>query len=358
MLHKCLVINLVLLLLLYRFPESKLQRRVSKESSSLLARKLELTQSARLAFTAYLRDYCLMARRNPTKQKQQQQQQSNELLNVFNAKDLPVEKFANSLGLPFISSLPKEYIQLVPDSVKLIKSFPSVVSNLSDGNVNQLSTTTATTDNVFSSMKMNLPHSTELIASNTDNNVDENDINMDSDDNLLIKKSSFNVMPNETKLKPLDLVQDTSTDDDTIEDDQHSRKSVNKLKKLSRIQLAKKELKQKIRSHRKLEFDDEGHVICEKIGDIPVAKPPIPIDNQIETTITSNETLNIDQERRLLHEIIDKEDKKLWRQRIRQRHQAERKKLKEERKKLSQSNGPKISLKENSSDSNIENESD
>lgn len=98
MLHKCLVINLVLLLLLlYRFPESKLQRRVSKESSSLLARKLELTQSARLAFTAYLRDYCLMARRNPTKQKQQQQQ-SNELLNVFNAKDLPVEKFANSLG--------------------------------------------------------------------------------------------------------------------------------------------------------------------------------------------------------------------------------------------------------------------
>ncbi|CAH8610364.1 unnamed protein product [Schistosoma guineensis] len=336
---------------LVKFPESKLQRRVSKESSSLLARKLELTQSARLAFTAYLRDYCLMARRNPTKQKQQQ---FNELLNVFNAKDLPVEKFANSLGLPFISSLPKEYIQLVPDSVKLIKSFPSVVSNLSDDNVNQLSTTTATTDNVFSSIEMDLPHSTELITPNTDNNVDENDINMDSDDNLLIKKSSINVIPNETKLKPLDLVQDTSTDDDTIEDDQHSRKS----KKLSRIQLAKKELKQKIRSHRKLEFDDEGHVICEKIGDIPVAKPPIPIDNQIETTITSNETLNIDQERRLLHEIIDKEDKKLWRQRIRQRHQAERKKLKEERKKLSQSNGPKISLKENSSDSNIEDESD
>ncbi|CAH8612903.1 unnamed protein product [Schistosoma bovis] len=344
---------------LVKFPESKLQRRVSKESSSLLARKLELTQSARLAFTAYLRDYCLMARRNPTKQKQQQQQ-SNELLNVFNAKDLPVEKFANSLGLPFISSLPKEYIQLVPDSVKLIKSFPSVISNLSDDNVNQLSTTTTTTDtdNVFNSMKMDLPHSTELITSNTDNNVDENDINMDSDDNLLIKKSSINVIPNETKLKRLDLVQDTSTDDDTIEDDQHSRKSVNKLKKLSRIQLAKKELKQKIRSHRKLEFDDEGHVICEKIGDIPVAKPPIPIDNQIETTITSNETLNIDQERRLLHEIIDKEDKKLWRQRIRQRHQAERKKLKEERKKLSQSNGPKISLKENSSDSNVEDESD
>lgn len=111
----------------------------------------------------------------------------------------------------------------------MIKSFPSVISNLSDDNVNQLSTTTATTDNVFSSMKMDLPHSTQLITSNTDNNVDENDINMDSDDNLLIKKSSINVIPNETKLKPLDLVQDTSTDDDTIEDDQHSRKSVNKL---------------------------------------------------------------------------------------------------------------------------------
>lgn len=109
----------------------------------------------------------------------------------------------------------------------MIKSFPSVISNLSDDNVNQLSTTTATTDNVFSSI--DLPHSTELVTSNTDNNVDENDINMDSDDNLLIKKSSINVIPNETKLKPLDLVQDTSTDDDTIEDDQHSRKSVNKL---------------------------------------------------------------------------------------------------------------------------------
>lgn len=109
----------------------------------------------------------------------------------------------------------------------MIKSFPSVISNLSDDNVNQLSTTTATTDNVFSSI--DLPHSTELVTSNTDNNVDENDINMDSDDNLLIKKSSINVIPNETKLKRLDLVQDTSTDDDTIEDDQHSRKSVNKL---------------------------------------------------------------------------------------------------------------------------------
>ncbi|CAI2732625.1 unnamed protein product [Schistosoma spindalis] len=343
---------------LVKFPESKLQRRVSKESSSLLARKLELTQSARLAFTAYLRDYCLMARRNPTKQKQKQ---SNELLNVFNAKDLPVEKFANSLGLPFISSLPKEYIQLVPDSVKLIKSFPSVVSNLSDDNVNQLSTTTTTTDNVSSSMKMKLPHSTELIISNTDNNLDENDDhNMDSDDNLLIKKSSIHIMPNETKLKPLDLVQDTSTDDDdTVKEDQHNRRSVNKLKKLSRIQLAKKELKQKIRSHRKLEFDDEGHVICEKIGNIPIAKPPIPLDNQMNTTIISNnEILNIDQERRLLHEIIDKEDKKLWRQRIHQRHQAERKKLKEKRKTFSQSIGPKVLLKENSSDSNVEEESD
>ncbi|CAH8632410.1 unnamed protein product [Schistosoma rodhaini] len=352
-----------------KFPESKLQRRVSKESSSLLARKLELTQSARLAFTAYLRDYCLMARRNPTKQ--QKQQQPSELLNVFNAKDLPVEKFANSLGLPFISSLPKEFIQLVPDSVKLIKSFPSVVSNLSDNNDNQLSTTTSTTttDNVFNLMKMKLPHSTELISLNINNNIDEDDDhNIDSDDNLLIKKSSINVIPNETKLKPLDLVQDTSSDDnddDIGENDQHktnqpekSRKSINKLKKLSRIQLAKKELKQKIRSHRKLEFDDEGHVICEKIGDIPIAKPPIPINDQIETTMASNEALNIDQERRLLHEIIDKEDKKLWRQRIRQRHQAERKKLKEERKKLNQLNGPKVSLKENSSDSTIENESD
>ncbi|XP_018653412.1 putative dead box ATP-dependent RNA helicase [Schistosoma mansoni] len=348
-----------------KFPESKLQRRVSKESSSLLARKLELTQSARLAFTAYLRDYCLMARRNPTKQ--QKQQQPSELLNVFNAKDLPVEKFANSLGLPFISSLPKEFIQLVPDSVKLIKSFPSVVSNLSDNNDNQLSTTT--TDNVSNLMKMKLPHSTELISLNINNNIDEDDDhNIDSDDNLLIKKSSINVIPNETKLKPLDLVQDTSSDDnddDIGENDQHktnqpekSRKSINKLKKLSRIQLAKKELKQKIRSHRKLEFDDEGHVICEKIGDIPIAKPLIPHDNQIETTMASNEALNIDQERRLLHEIIDKEDKKLWRQRIRQRHQAERKKLKEERKKLSQLNSPKVSLKENSSDSTIENESD
>ncbi|CAH8548171.1 unnamed protein product [Schistosoma turkestanicum] len=349
------------------FPESKLQRKVSKESSSLLARKLDLTQSARLAFTAYLRDYCLMARRKPVKQQQQhQQQQPNETLNVFNVKDLPIEKYANSLGLPFISSLPKEYIQLVPDSMKFIKTFPSITSNLPlDNNVDQLSdvnptTTTATTTTNTTEKAFHL--------GNVDQNQDNDDD--DDDDNLLIKKNSSDVVvSNSTGLKLLDFVQNSSTDDDHNDDVdkdsqskfdpyESSRKSNSKTKNLTRVQLAKKELKQKIRSHRKLEFDEEGHVICEKIGDIPIAKPPLipPVDDVEMSEPTSfNEALNIDRERRLLHEIIDKEDKKLWRQRIRERHRAERKKLKEERKKLSQSNGPKVTLKEeNSTDSNME----
>ncbi|KAK4468486.1 hypothetical protein MN116_007689 [Schistosoma mekongi] len=334
-----------------KFPESRIQRRVSKESSSLLARKLELTQSARLAFSAYIRDYCLMARINSTKQHKR-----NETTGVFNAKALPIEKYANSLGLPFISSLPKEYLQLVPDAVKYIKSFPTVVASSSD-NVTQLSTSIINDNRDDELSTVNLESTSSAPAALVavkDDNID----NTDSDDNLLLRKPLNTFMPNSSELKPLDLVENSSTDDENediqnaINEFKTSGKSTNKSKKLSRMQLAKRELKRKIRSHRKLEFDDEGHVICEKIGNIPVAKPPIIADDQIEAK--SCEMLNIDKERHLLHDIIDKEDKKVWRQRIRERHQAERKKLKEERKKLSQSNGPKITLKERSSDSNME----
>ncbi|KAH8873449.1 ATP-dependent RNA helicase DBP4 [Schistosoma japonicum] len=303
-----------------KFPESRLQRRVSKESSSLLARKLELTQSARLAFSAYIRDYCLMARINSTKQHKR-----NETSGVFNAKALPVEKYANSLGLPFISSLPKEYLQLVPDAVKFIKSFPTVVASSSD-NVIQLSTSTINDDRGDELSTVNsesIPSTSAALVAVKDDNID----NTDSDDNLLVRKPLNTFIPNSSELKPLDLVENSSTDDEN-----------------KNIQNAINELKTSGKSTNK-------SVICEKIGDIPVAKPLLIADDQIE--VESYEMLNIDKERHLLHDIIDKEDKKVWRQRIRERHQAERKKLKEERRKLSQSNGPKITLKEHSFDSNI-----
>ncbi|CAH8592608.1 unnamed protein product [Heterobilharzia americana] len=329
-----------------KFPESKIHRRVSKESSSLLARKLDLSHSARLAFTAYLRDYCLMARGNKTVK--QQHQKIDETLSIFNAKALPIEKFAISLGIPFISSLPKEYLDLVPEAAKFIKTFPTV-SNLSEDksfDVSQMSK-----DDNLNTMKMD-----SMLSNNEKERSKSFNEDDDDDDNLLVRKPSNNLIQSLSGLKRLDLVEESSTDEEENSHDQiissvalePARKSGNKMKNLNRIQLAKKELKQKVRPHRKLQFDDEGHIICEKIGNVPIAKPPIIIEE------TSTEIFDVERERRLLHEVIDKEDKKLWRERVKQRHQTERKKLKEERKKLSQSVGPKVSLEENSLNSNEE----
>ncbi|CAH8865531.1 unnamed protein product [Trichobilharzia szidati] len=347
-----------------KFPESKLHCRVSKESPSLLVRKLDLSCSARLAFTAYLRDYCLMARGNKGKKQKQQQQQHNtdEILSVFNAQSLPIEKFANSLGLPFISSLPKEYLELVPEAAKFIKTFPAVSKLSDDNNVDS-----ETGETVNDTHKLNTAQVGASLSNKTKSVIisevdkDDNDFDDDDDDDgddLLIRKpSNDNPTTNQIGVKRLDLVEEYSTDEENSLNETNlsvMSKSANKMKKLNRIQLAKKELKQKIRPHRKLVFDDEGHVICEKIGDVPVPKLPI-----IDAEVKPGETLDIERERQLLHEVIDKEDKRVWRERVKRQHQIERKKLKEKRIQLSQSSsaGPKVSLEEgSSSDSNEESE--
>lgn len=72
-----------------RFPENKIQHFVSTRAPLVLVRKLDLATSARLAFGAYVRDYCLIARNGQTKV---------QMPNVFDPTKLEISEFAKSLG--------------------------------------------------------------------------------------------------------------------------------------------------------------------------------------------------------------------------------------------------------------------
>ncbi|VDQ02653.1 unnamed protein product [Trichobilharzia regenti] len=244
--------------------------------------------------------------------------------------------------------MPKEYLDLVPEAAKLIKTFPAV-SKLSDDNNNSDDVDSETGETMNDTHKLKTTQvgpslSNKMKNVNNMSEVDNDAEDDDDGDDLLIRKPSNDDHPtaNQIGVKRLDLVEEYSTEEENSFNETNPlvmSKSTNKTKKLNRIQLAKKELKQKIRPHRKLVFDDEGHVICEKIGDVPVPKLPI-IDAEVKSEET---TLDIERERQLLHEVIDKEDKRVWRERVKRQHQIERKKLKDKRIQLSQSAaGPKV----------------
>ncbi|VDN18548.1 unnamed protein product [Dibothriocephalus latus] len=80
-----------------QIPESRIKPVISNRAPLLLASQPELAASARSAFTAYLRDYCF------TRKQSNASNRASDMSLVFQPTELPIAKFAASLGRSGVS---------------------------------------------------------------------------------------------------------------------------------------------------------------------------------------------------------------------------------------------------------------
>ncbi|KAF8564313.1 hypothetical protein P879_08500 [Paragonimus westermani] len=167
----------------------------------------------------------------------------------------------------------------------------------------------------------------------------------DQVDEFLVRKPEYvsltRIQRSETTgSKLLDVVEDTSSSDEATcaNEDEQKEESVadvtepTSMKKSTRVRRAKSELRRKIRTHSKIEFDESGQVVRRTIGDIPVVNA---LDASVEETQPSTiNRLDVENERRLLHQVVDQEDRKLWKERRLEQKRLNRKKLKDAKNKL------------------------
>ncbi|KAF5398180.1 RNA helicase, partial [Paragonimus heterotremus] len=223
---------------LQKFPESQINQFASKRAASLLAAKPELATAARAAFTAYLRDYCLGAG-SPARHATDSAKVG--IASVFNPAALPLGAFAISLGLPSVPELPNGILQWTsPSETKSSHMAEQKLIRDNPWNANTLD-------------KFGSPA----------NEVDE----------FLVRKPEYVSLSRLQRLetsgaKLLDVVEDTSSSDEAScanEDEQKEELFADvpqptSIKKSTRVRRAKSELRRKIRTHSKIEFDESGQV--------------------------------------------------------------------------------------------------
>ncbi|KAL5110475.1 DEAD-box ATP-dependent RNA helicase 32 [Taenia crassiceps] len=314
-----------------QFPESKLKPVVTNRAPALLASQPELAASARAAFTAYLRDYCFIPKAAGSKAIVEPSGMSS----VFQPSRLPVEEFAASLGLPLTPELPKVMLQHQPSRAVSIKSQQKPTLWMAGGEKEV-------------------------------NKGEEREEGRDSDDDgFLLRRKAFSILRPEVKTKVkasgrkvLEVI--SSDEEDSSDEEVKMQESGDKIveqasmknalvkKTLSRIQLAKRELKKNIRQHSKIEFDEEGNPLVRTVGGVPVSDLGLNTDTATASHFPPTR-LDIASERERLRTVVDVEDKARWRAIIREKHRLERKKAKEARK-LEKSGAVPVLLDDESAD--------
>ncbi|KAF7255144.1 hypothetical protein EG68_08487 [Paragonimus skrjabini miyazakii] len=295
---------------LQKFPESQINQFASKRAASLLAAKPELATAARAAFTAYLRDYCLGAG-SPARHAADSAKVS--IASVFNPAALPLGAFAISLGLPSVPELPNGILQWTsPNEAKSFHMAEQKLVRDNPWNANTLDTSGSLAGEV---------------------------------DEFLVRKPEYVSLsrlqrPETAGAKLLDVVEDTSSSDEAsyVNEDEQKEESLaditepTSVKKSTRVRRAKSELRRKIRTHSKIEFDESGQIVRKTIGDVPVISA---LDASVEETQPSTiNHLDVETERRRLHQVIDQQDRKLWKERRLEQKRLNRKKLKDAKSKL------------------------
>nr|CDS17816.1 ATP dependent RNA helicase DDX10 [Echinococcus granulosus] len=294
-----------------QFPESKLQPVVTSRAPALLASQPELAASARAAFTAYLRDYCFI----PKATGSTAIAESSNMSSVFQPSSLPIDEFAASLGLPLTPELPKVMLQHQPSR--------------------------AVNTKLQQKLKLLLTDSKTEVSKDK-----EQEEGIDSDDDGLLRRKTFSILRPEVKTKVeasgqkiLEVI--SSDEEDSFDEEEKAQEGEDKTveqvalknalaKKttLTRVQLAKRELKKNIRPHSKIEFDEEGNPLMRTVGGVPVSDL-VPDTDTATTDHIPPARLDIASERERLRTVVDVEDKARWRAMIREKHRLERKKAKE-----------------------------
>ncbi|VDD74146.1 unnamed protein product [Mesocestoides corti] len=296
-----------------QFPESRIRPVVSTRAPAILASQPELATSARAAFTAYLRDYCHVPKGSTSAQ------QPVSLKSVFQPSELPIDEFAASLGLPLTPELPKMMLHHQPTRASGEKR-PSIWSGEDNAGSDDEENDGLLKRKTFSVLQPELRAKAEasgrklLELASSEDEEDEESLSEDNGPVLAAKSDSVVENPIMTSAKKTHL---------------------------TRIQLAKRELKRNIRSHSKIEFDENGKAslltlcfryfqllstpLLKTVGGVPV--PYLDADSELPPA-----RLDIEAERERLRTVVDREDKIRWRERIREKHRLERKKAKEARK--------------------------
>lgn len=255
-----------------------------RKMEALLARDVQLKESAQRAFIAYIKSVFLM------KDKE-----------VFNVHALNTDAYARSLGLA------------IPPRIRFLQRM----------------------EQKRQSSNKNTEGKEKIITNNRlDNDVKEENVSSHSDDDDYMEK----VKSQETNT---DFAFDNSDDDDIltikrknidIDDDipdiisKKDNEGSNKKKAITKAAVAKKILKKKIVPNKKTTFDEEGEEVLDP-AKVKISELARKHENEVDSGI------NIELAKQILREE-DKFDKQRFREKVKEKHREEKRKLKAGRKKV------------------------
>ncbi|XP_063404432.1 probable ATP-dependent RNA helicase DDX10 [Mytilus trossulus] len=262
-----------------------------------------LKEMAQRAFLGYLRSVFLMSDKK-----------------VFNVHKLDIEEYSRSLGLaiaPKVRFLKRDQKRLEEKAAKIKKKIKD--KQVEESESEDLSESESRLHPEIASGSESESESDGDIASENDSDQSEQSESESENSHVTKNKSKqeMNFDVDEDDVDDLFTVKRVELEDDSEEELEKSEK---KEKILSKAALAKKLSKQKITVNTKIQFDDEGEEIEDKL------KKPV-----VKKTFEDDEDeggINIQVARQRMMEE-DKFDKQLFRERIKQKHKEERIKKKE-----------------------------
>nr|XP_033192810.1 probable ATP-dependent RNA helicase DDX10 [Bombus vancouverensis nearcticus] len=257
-----------------------------RKIEALLARDVLLKESAQRGFVSYIKSVFLM------KDKE-----------VFNVRALNTDLFARSLGLA------------IPPRIRFLQRMEQK-RQPSDKNSEKMKQFTANdklncnVDGQISDYKENKEEEEIRSPTISPNNFALDD--SDDDDILTVKRKNINL------------------DDIPIEINDKQDENVNKKKAVTKAAIAKKILRKKIVPNKKITFDDRGEELLN-----PSKDKVSELARQYENEEGSG--INIEIAKQILHEE-DKFDKQRFREKIKEKHREEKRKLKASKKKINDKN--------------------
>ncbi|XP_003493771.1 probable ATP-dependent RNA helicase DDX10 [Bombus impatiens] len=257
-----------------------------RKIEALLARDVLLKESAQRGFVSYIKSVFLM------KDKE-----------VFNVRALNTDLFARSLGLA------------IPPRIRFLQRMEQK-RQPSDKNSEKMKQFTANdklncnVDGQITDYKENKEEKEIRSPTISPNNFALDD--SDDDDILTVKRKNINL------------------DDIPIEISDKQDENANKKKAVTKAAIAKKILRKKIVPNKKITFDDRGEELLN-----PSKDKVSELARQYENEEGSG--INIEIAKRILHEE-DKFDKQRFREKIKEKHREEKRKLKASKKKINDKN--------------------
>ncbi|XP_043262724.1 probable ATP-dependent RNA helicase DDX10 isoform X2 [Colletes gigas] len=284
---------------------NKLQSQ-QRKMEALLARDVSLKESAQRAIVTYVKSVFLM------KDKE-----------VFNVHALNTDSYARSLGLaipPRIRFL-QRIEQKQRSSTKNVGNEEQIIThNELENDINQEKTSDMSDDN----------DSMENVKTNTYQRTETNNFAFDDSDDdeiLTVKRKNIDI----DEVLPI-----VTADDKNL--------GTSKKKAITKAAVAKKVLKKKIVPNKKIAFDDEGKELLDPTK-VKISEFARQYENEIDSGI------NIEIAKQILREE-DKFDKQRFRQKIKERHKEEKRKLKATKRKLDEDKTKGQEDMEDSADNN------